>query len=335
MSSNKKLPSTTLKEVQENALKLLSNPRFFYYKQVLTECVLAGSPLSLKDLTKRAGLEYEQKAYYYAEKLVSLSILGKIKRGHKIFYVPNEHSEPILKFFSLKSSTGSTTPRKPRQPTSFSDEKSDRIEKSNQKLIVRLHAFKMSSDLIHRGYDPSNPRKAKLKNWQACYYTIPTPQGYVTAKVTTKRVIFYAPPILDDPEEAEKKAIQSIQHAIKVMHEFGWQLGPPQPEGRPHWGVKAKQLPPFDILAKNMTMQNDVGSIDMSPGEPEVEIYQDDPKTAKKALLSLVELPGRLDLLEQKISLLEQATVKIASSLERLVGVFSAVQDQPGPQLDY
>ncbi|MEM3740654.1 MAG: hypothetical protein QXP84_07625 [Candidatus Korarchaeum sp.] len=316
------MPSTALKELEKSLLKLLSTPHFIYYKSILTELVVASRPLSLKALTEAVGFEYPQKTYYYAEKLANLSLIKKITQNRRIFYVSTEISEYALKFFYLKSSRGMRTHETSTSRRPYAIRRSDRPEISNPKISVRLHSFSLSSNILQEGEDPSEQRKtAKLRNWTIRYYYIPTPLGYVTAKVTTRKVIFTAPPISDEPEEAERKAIKSIEHAIKVFQEFGWRLGPPQLTGKPHWGVKAKQLPPFNLLAKSITVQNDVGSIDSSCGE-EVELYEEDPLVAKRALMAFVSLPERLTSIDMKISALEQATAQLASSFERFLSLF-------------
>ncbi len=333
------MPSSFLKQQEKALLKLLSNPRFIYYKEVMIELVVAGKPMTLKALSDALGFSYVQRAYYYAEKLVTMGFIKKIKHNGRIFYAPNENTEPTLKLLILKSSTGSRSVEKSAPFPQKRHTKGDRIENSNSNISIRLHAFSMSSEIIQEGSDPSKPRLAKLRNWTARYYRIPTPEGVVTVKVTPRKAIFTAPPIRDDPEEAEKRAIRSIEHAVKVMHKFGWRLSPPQLASRPHWGVKAKEIPPFDLIARNVIVQNDVGSIDMSTGEEEVEIYEEDPLVAKRALMTFVQLPDRLEEIDRRIEMLEQATVKVASQLERLVNVFTGAAQgqppQPGVDLPY
>lgn len=224
---------------------------------------------------------------YWLKRLVRLGYLEKGVRTSVVFYHLTDLGKEMLLMLSESKKTLTGCEAGPR---------------------VRLHNVSFKFRIIKDADIPIDWRKVEMQNWGRLIGSVYD----VTVEKTTKHLIVY-PKIRTerDPYVALLKAYEeAIRVAKSIENRFGLILGLPELNRKPHFGFKD---PIADKLSEYQeTTLSDIGRIDQSPGEGEIEFF--DPSTAA----DYIAMPNRVKRIEEKINKLEETLERISNSLERV-----------------
>jgi len=336
----------SLKRAARAYENLARSPRFLNYTTVIDLALRSPRPITAKDIQRELDLRFVQLAYYYANRLVELGLLRKIRRGGRVYYAPTDLARDFVRLAELKASAG------PRNSGSWLRRRPSasplrpRTEKDREVGVrTRLHAAKAKFRIVRRGSDLPFLRKVtRMRNWDQETYFIPWRGGRLAVQVNTRRVVVSVPrpdaPL--SPDEFKEWVLDAVEHVREVMAESGWELEFTGTTAE----VGVKDPVAALVAREGVTLRDTVGAIDDSPGrgEGEFDIYDDplNPERVKRYMLTVTEiLPRgyweilrRLEGLERRVDVVAAGMDKIAGIFERLLPPAQA-QGQGRPEPEY
>ena len=183
---------------------------------------------------------------------------------------------------------------------------------------VRLHNVEIGFPIVEDAKVRVDWRRVQLRNWAPLIGKI----GEITVKKTTRNVFVYPRVRFDDnPWRAFLNAYEEALMVARVLEEkFGMRLGLPFISRKPHFGF---QDPYAFHIAKHTQVSSDIGKIDQSEGQGEVEFFS--PEHAAEYLA----MPLRLRHIEERLDQITPILEKITQLFEKLTSPFYSKQ-KPG-----
>ncbi len=336
---------SSLKRAARVYENLARSPRFLNYTTIIDLALESPRPITAKAIQRELDFRFVQLAYYYANRLVELGLLKKIRRGGRVYYAPTDLARDFVRLAELKASAGprGTEPWLRRRPrTNFLRPRTEGDREVG--VRTRLHAAKAKFRIIQRGSDLPFPRKVtRMRNWTQVTYFVPFESGRVSVQVNTRQVVVDVPrPDRPLPPEGFKEwVLRVVEHVRGVLADCGWELE--------FVGTTAEvgvKDPVASLVAKGgMVIRDTVGAMDDSPGggEGEFDIYDDplNPERVKRYMLTVTEiLPRgyqeilhRLEGLEKRVDVVVASMNKIAGIFERLLPPAQSQRQGGTPQL--
>ena len=183
---------------------------------------------------------------------------------------------------------------------------------------VRLHNVCFKFPVVSPPRVCVDWRRVSMRNWCRFIGRV----GCVTVERTTRHVLVYPRVRVDrDPYRAMLNAYEEALMVARYLEErFQMRLGVPEICRKPHFGF---QDPYAYQIAKHTQVSSDIGKIDQSEGQGEVEFFS--PEHAAEYLA----MPLRLRHIEERLDQITPILEKITQLFEKLTSPFYSKQ-KPG-----